>query len=97
MVTDIDLDEIIQEIEGSRDPGHASPVGLLRNPFLFTGIGGVGNQLIPPLEPAVSLQVREFLRAALSSTLANSGGIAQEVGQVLDQSPGDLLSVVVCE
>jgi len=33
----------------------------------------------------------------LSSTLANSGGIAQEVGQVLDQSPGDLLSVVVCE
>jgi len=71
MVTDIDLDEIIQEIEGSRDPGHASPVGLLRNPFLFTGIGGVGNQLIPPLEPAVSLQVREFLRAALSSTLAN--------------------------
>jgi len=33
----------------------------------------------------------------LGSTLANSGGIAQEVGQVLDQSPGDLLSVVVRE
>jgi len=67
MVTDINLDEIIEEMEGAQAPGRVSPARLLWNPFPVTGIGGMSNHLIPPFEPAISLQVREFLRVALSS------------------------------
>lgn len=66
--TDIDLGDIIEDIAASSAKGGVSPAGLRFNPFPVTGIGGTGDEpVIPPLDDSVTRQVREFLRAALSS------------------------------
>lgn len=65
---DFNLDDLIAQIDQAGTKGVSSPSGLRFNPFPVTGIGGDGSTAaLPPVQPEVRDEVRDFLFAALSS------------------------------